>query len=141
MPRSMVERTSQRSAPRLQALDALRLAPRLEVRLPRRMRSSFEDWQHTPETSTTESSTDAAPKGSRFRSSEVFPAWYRSGHQTMKSEVLAPYAVTGTQPNKALEPTSTSVMPRAISSFSELKPRIEFPNQARVMPAVAVAHL
>jgi len=44
-------------------------------------------------------------------------------------------------PNKALEPTSTSVMPRAILPFSELKPRTKFSNQARVMPAVAVAHL
>ena len=44
-------------------------------------------------------------------------------------------------PNKALEPTSTSVMPRATLSFSALKPRTSFPNQARVMPAVAVAHL
>jgi hypothetical protein len=43
--------------------------------------------------------------------------------------------------NKAPEPTSTSVMPRATVSFSELKHRTEVPNQARAMPAVAVAHL
>src|SRR5687768_1549882 len=43
--------------------------------------------------------------------------------------------------NKAPEPTAISVMPRASLSISDLKPRPEFPNQARVMPAVAVAHL
>ena len=43
--------------------------------------------------------------------------------------------------NKALEPTTTSVMPRAILPSSDLKLQTEFPNQARVMPAVAVAHL
>jgi hypothetical protein len=45
------------------------------------------------------------------------------------------------RPNKAPEPTSTSVMPRAIVCFFEMKPRKQFPNQARVTPAVAVAHL
>ena len=44
-------------------------------------------------------------------------------------------------PNKAPEPTATSVMPRAIVSVSEMKLRTEVPIQARVTPAVAVAHL
>ena len=45
------------------------------------------------------------------------------------------------KPNKSPEPTSSSVMPRAIVSFLDLKQRTEFQNQARVMPAEAVAHL
>jgi hypothetical protein len=45
------------------------------------------------------------------------------------------------KPNKAPEPTSTSVMPRAILSCFEMKQRTELPNQARVTPAAAVAHL
>ena len=45
------------------------------------------------------------------------------------------------KPNKAPEPTSTSVMPRAIVSFLDLKQRTAFPIHARVIPAVAVAHL
>jgi hypothetical protein len=45
------------------------------------------------------------------------------------------------QPNKAPEPTSTSVMSRAIVSISEMKQRTRFPNQARATPAVVVAHL
>ena len=44
-------------------------------------------------------------------------------------------------PNKALEPTSTSVTLRAIGSFSELKPWTANPQAARCAPAVAVAHL
>ena len=44
-------------------------------------------------------------------------------------------------PNKAPEPTSSSVMPRAIVPSSELKQRTEFLNRARAMPAEAVAHL
>ena len=44
-------------------------------------------------------------------------------------------------PNKTLEPTSTSVMSRAIVSFLEVKLRTEFQIQARATPAVAVAHL
>jgi len=44
-------------------------------------------------------------------------------------------------PNKAPEPTSTSVMPRATLPSSDLKERTDDLNKARVMPAVAVAHL
>ena len=44
-------------------------------------------------------------------------------------------------PNKALEPTSTSVMPRATLPFPDLNGRTALPNPARVTPAVAVAHL
>jgi hypothetical protein len=44
-------------------------------------------------------------------------------------------------PNKAPEPTATSVTPRAISRSAELKRRTENRSEARVAPAVAVAHL
>ena len=44
-------------------------------------------------------------------------------------------------PNKAPEPTSTSVMPRAIEVITESSIPTPLPNQARVTPAVAVAHL
>ena len=44
-------------------------------------------------------------------------------------------------PNKAPEPTSTSVTLRAIVSSSELKHWTENPLAARSAPAVAVAHL
>jgi hypothetical protein len=44
-------------------------------------------------------------------------------------------------PNKALEPTTTAVMPRAILPASKLKHRTGDPNPARVTPAVVVAHL
>ena len=65
--------------------------------------------------------------------------------RTMKPEIrdarrhlMAPKAKP---PNKALEPTSTSVTPRALSGASEMKHRTEKPSKARVAPAVAVAHL
>jgi hypothetical protein len=45
------------------------------------------------------------------------------------------------EPNKAPEPTSTSVTLRAIVSFSEMKHSTEFRIPARSVPAVAVAHL
>jgi hypothetical protein len=45
------------------------------------------------------------------------------------------------EPNKAPEPTPTSVMPRATLPVSDMKLRTEIPNQARVTPAVVVAHL
>ena len=45
------------------------------------------------------------------------------------------------QPNKAPEPTSRSVTPRAISRESELKPRTDNRITARVAPEQAVAHL
>jgi len=44
-------------------------------------------------------------------------------------------------PNKAPEPTPTSVMPRAISRVAELKRWNAEPNPARVMPDAVVAHL
>jgi hypothetical protein len=43
--------------------------------------------------------------------------------------------------NKALEPTTTAVMPRASLPVSEVKQRTEDRNPARVTPAVVVAHL
>jgi hypothetical protein len=45
------------------------------------------------------------------------------------------------EPNKAPEPTSCSVTPRAILSCSELKQRTANSNAARVAPEQAVAHL
>jgi hypothetical protein len=45
------------------------------------------------------------------------------------------------KPNKAPEPTSRSVTPRAIVLFSEMKQRTSNPNPARVAPEQAVAHL
>ena len=44
-------------------------------------------------------------------------------------------------PNKAPEPTSTSVTSRAIVCFPEMKRWTEKPIEARAAPAVAVAHL
>ena len=44
-------------------------------------------------------------------------------------------------PNKAPEPTPTSVMPRANESKTNRSSRSALPNPARVMPAVVVAHL
>ena len=45
------------------------------------------------------------------------------------------------KPNKALEPTRTSVTLRAIVSSSEVKLSNEIRSAARSAPAVAVAHL
>jgi len=45
------------------------------------------------------------------------------------------------KPNKALEPTSTSVTLRAVVSFPEVKHWTEICLAARSAPAVAVAHL
>ena len=59
----------------------------------------------------------------------------------MKSEVLAHYAVTGIQPNKTLEPTSTSVTLRAIVCSFEMELWTDNLLGARSAPAVAVAHL
>jgi hypothetical protein len=44
-------------------------------------------------------------------------------------------------PNKPPEPTTTSVTPRALELFSEMKPPTETRLPARVVPAVVVAHL
>ena len=44
-------------------------------------------------------------------------------------------------PNKAPEPTTTSVTPRAILRSSEVKQRTEARSEARVVPAAVVAHL
>jgi hypothetical protein len=46
-----------------------------------------------------------------------------------------------TRPNKALEPTPTAVTPRAMEMESELKQWIPEWSEARVVPAVGVAHL
>ena len=43
--------------------------------------------------------------------------------------------------NKAPEPTTTSVTPRATEREIEMKQRDEFQSEARVVPAVVVAHL
>ena len=64
--------------------------------------------------------------------------WLTSECGSISPSITAPMKK---RPNKALEPTSTSVMPRATLSFSDLKQWIESSNEARVMPAVAVAHL
>jgi len=45
------------------------------------------------------------------------------------------------RPNKAPEPTTTAVMPRATLPVSDVKQRTENRNPARVTPAVVVAHL
>ena len=44
-------------------------------------------------------------------------------------------------PNKALEPTTTAVTPRATLSIFEMKLPTPNPHLARVVPAVVVAHL
>jgi hypothetical protein len=48
---------------------------------------------------------------------------------------------TAPEPNKAPEPTPTSVTPRAISRLIELSRRIAEPNPARGAPDAGVAHL
>ena len=76
-----------------------------------------------------------------WRSSSIRASSMQQVGQAESSQMKPdPHSSSG-PPNQALEPTSTSVMPRAILSSSELKRRTDFPNQARVMPAVAVAHL
>ena len=45
------------------------------------------------------------------------------------------------RPNKAPEPTPTSVTPRALSGVSTMKQQNEARLAARVAPAVVVAHL
>jgi membrane-associated protease RseP (regulator of RpoE activity) len=74
----------------------------------------------------------AAP-GSKITFEVVSPG----AEGSRRAEVVIPPK----KPNKALEPTATSVMPRAIVSSSEMKRQTQFSNQARVMPAVPVAHL
>ena len=49
--------------------------------------------------------------------------------------------VSRSMPNKALEPTPTSVTPRAIAPTSEMNHQTENRLQARVVPAAGVAHL
>jgi hypothetical protein len=56
-------------------------------------------------------------------------------------EELSARARSNQRANKAPEPTSTSVMPRAIEVISESSIPTPLWNQARVTPAVAVAHL
>ena len=62
-------------------------------------------------------------------------------HNPTEPKVFFSSNLNHTPPNKALEPTATSVMPRAIVCFFELKLQTEVLNQARATPAVAVAHL
>jgi len=45
------------------------------------------------------------------------------------------------RPNKAPEPTTMSVTPRAIVRVIEMKPQIENRHAARGAPAMVVAHL
>ena len=72
---------------------------------------------------------------------EIAYRWnHESGEHSVTDITLTSISSTK-QPNKALEPTSTSVMPPATSRVFELKHRTESPREARVMPAVAVAHL
>jgi hypothetical protein len=52
-----------------------------------------------------------------------------------------PFRAKTNRPNKALEPTATSVTPRAPSRSPELNQPTENRSEARVVPAVAVAHL
>src|SRR5262245_49241167 len=52
----------------------------------------------------------------------------------MVQKTYSNWSSTKQEPNKALEPTSTSVMPRAILPSSDLKRWNGFPNQARVTP-------
>ena len=62
-------------------------------------------------------------------------------HGRYHAEALMCLRLKRKRPNKAPEPTLTSVMPRAISPESEMKRRTEFHSPARVTPAVSVAHL
>ena len=57
--------------------------------------------------------------------------------------VFSPYVASRFQkmPNKAPEPTPTSVMPRATSRSSEGREKSAFLISARVMPDAVVAHL
>ena len=59
----------------------------------------------------------------------------------MVSLLIAISSPIQSKPNKALEPTSTSVTLRAIVSSSEMKRWTAVPIPARSAPAVAVAHL
>ena len=45
------------------------------------------------------------------------------------------------RPNKAPEPTTMAVVPRAISRVIEMKPQSPDRHAARVAPAMGVAHL
>jgi len=45
------------------------------------------------------------------------------------------------RPNKAPEPTTMAVTPRAISRVTEMKPQTEIRHAARGAPAMVVAHL
>jgi len=45
------------------------------------------------------------------------------------------------EPNKAPEPTTMAVTPRAISRIAEMKPQIPNHQVARGAPAMVVAHL
>ena len=65
----------------------------------------------------------------------------RIARSEVRRESAPPCSHGLSTPNKAPEPTSTSVMPRATLPLSEMKLQTELPNEARATPAVAVAHL
>ena len=70
----------------------------------------------------------------------TYPTWFRSRKDW--SEMISTAMSRRTnRPNKAPEPTSTSVTPRAFECMSELNPKNPARNAARGAPAVAVAHL
>jgi hypothetical protein len=83
----------------------------------------------------------------RSRFLEIFSPCFPSVLQTLRllSCDASPSASRASAPvqwpNKAPEPTPTSVMPRAFSGISECPGRKASSNHARVMPAVGVAHL
>jgi len=52
-----------------------------------------------------------------------------------------PATIADETPNKAPEPTPTSVMPRVTEGMTELKQWNVEPDPARVMPDAVVAHL
>ena len=61
----------------------------------------------------------------------------------MKVDIPISYAEVSRaqRANKAPEPTTTSVTPRAMLRLSEMKQQTENRIEARVVPAVVVAHL
>jgi hypothetical protein len=55
--------------------------------------------------------------------------------------MIASEALPRNKPNKAPEPTTMAVTPRATSRVIEMKPRTENRHAARGAPAMVVAHL
>jgi hypothetical protein len=62
-------------------------------------------------------------------------------HKPTELSSIPRFNLNPTPPNKASEPTSTSVTARAVECFPELKHWSENWSEARAAPAVAVAHL